>query len=129
MAGTLQADTLTHSTAGSIATNYVVEGSAKAWLYAQHRTATVEAKNSLNVSSWVDDATGRSTTNFANAMSGTDYVILVSSSYNATSGGGLAGSDEGWYVTSSQMKHDTFFGNGNFYDNDFLYNTIHGDLA
>jgi hypothetical protein len=30
MAGTIVADTLTHSTAGSIATNYVVEGSAKA---------------------------------------------------------------------------------------------------
>ena len=31
MAGKIIADTLEHSTAGSIATNYVVEGSAKAW--------------------------------------------------------------------------------------------------
>ena len=30
--GTLKADTLTHSTAGSLDTNYVVNGSAKAWL-------------------------------------------------------------------------------------------------
>ena len=30
--GTLKADTLTHSTAGSLATNYVVNGSAKAWV-------------------------------------------------------------------------------------------------
>ena len=29
--GKIVADTLEHSTAGSIATNYVVEGSAKAW--------------------------------------------------------------------------------------------------
>ena len=29
--GTLKADTLTHSTAGSLATNFVVNGSAKAW--------------------------------------------------------------------------------------------------
>ena len=32
MAGTLAADTLTHSTAGSIGTNYVVEGSCKSWI-------------------------------------------------------------------------------------------------
>ena len=31
--GTLKADTLTHSTAGSLDTNYVVNGSAKAWCY------------------------------------------------------------------------------------------------
>ena len=29
--GTLKADTLTHSTAGSVATNYVVNSSAKQW--------------------------------------------------------------------------------------------------
>ena len=38
--GTLKADTLTHSTAGSLATNYVVNGSAKAW---------AETVNSLHV--------------------------------------------------------------------------------
>jgi hypothetical protein len=31
MAGTIIADTLTHSTAGSVTTDYVVNGSAKAW--------------------------------------------------------------------------------------------------
>ena len=31
--GTLKADTLTHSTAGSLATNFVVNGSAKALVY------------------------------------------------------------------------------------------------
>lgn len=125
---TVKADTIVASD-GTSPVTLTKQSAAKCWLYAQHRTATVEAKNSFNVSSWVDDATGRSTTNFTNAMSGTNYVILVSSSYNATAGSGLGGSDEGWYITSSQMKHDTFFGNGTFYDHDFLYNTIHGDLA
>lgn len=129
MAGKIIADQIEHSTAGSLDTQYVVNGSAKAYLYAQQRTPTVQAKNSFNVSSWVDDTTGQSTTNFVNAMSSTTYIITVSSSYDSTVGGGQLGSDEGWPVTSSQMKHDTFFGNGTFYDNDFVYNNIHGDLA
>ena len=33
MAGKIVADTLEHSTAGSIATNYLVEGSSKAWYH------------------------------------------------------------------------------------------------
>ena len=36
--GTLKADTLTHSTAGSLDTNYVVNGSAKAWCFVNQVT-------------------------------------------------------------------------------------------
>jgi len=125
---TVKVDTLVASD-GSSPVTLTKQSAAKAYLYAQQRTATVEAKNSFNVSSWVDDTTGQSTTNFVNAMSSTTYIITVSSSYNSTAGGGVVGSDEGWSVTSSQMKHDTFFGNGTFYDTDFVYNNIHGDLA
>ncbi len=32
MAGTIVADTLTHSSVGSVNTQFVVEGSAKAWI-------------------------------------------------------------------------------------------------
>ena len=125
---TLKADTIVAAD-GTSPVTLTKQSAAKAYLYAQQRTATVEAKNSFNVSSWVDDNTGQSTTNFVNAMSSTTYIITVSSSYDSTAGNGVVGSDEGWSVTSSQMKHDTFFGNGTFYDNDFVYNNIHGDLA
>lgn len=50
--GTLKADTLTHSTAGSLTTDYVVNGSAKAW--ADVSTVT-SVGDSLNVSSLTDD--------------------------------------------------------------------------
>ena len=52
MAGKIVADTLEHSTAGSIATNYVVNGSAKAW--ADVSTVT-SVGDSLNVASLTDD--------------------------------------------------------------------------
>ena len=42
MAGKIVADTLEHSTAGSIATNYVVEGSAKAWLNYNQLTPVID---------------------------------------------------------------------------------------
>ena len=48
--GTLKADTLTHSTAGSLATNFVVEGSAKAWLNL-NGTGTIATRDSFNVTS------------------------------------------------------------------------------
>ena len=52
MAGKIVADTLEHSTAGSIATNFVVNGSAKAW--ADVSTVT-SVGDSLNVASLTDD--------------------------------------------------------------------------
>ena len=48
MAGKIVADTLEHSTAGSIATNYVVEGSAKHWCMFNSDNSTVTAADSLN---------------------------------------------------------------------------------
>jgi len=125
---TLKADTIVASD-GSSPVTLTKQSAAKAWLYAQQRTATVEAKNNFNVSSWVDDDTGKSTTNLSNAMSGTDYIILGSHSYDATSGSGHVGADEVWPVTSSQMKHHTFYATATFYDCDYVYNVVHGDLA
>ena len=52
MAGKIVADTLEHSTAGSLSTEYVVNGSAKAW--ADVSTVT-SVGDSLNVASLTDD--------------------------------------------------------------------------
>ena len=74
MAGTIVADTLTHSTAGSIATNYVVEGSAKAWVNF-NGIGTIAARDSLNTSSISDNGTGYYSLNFSTAMSNINYSI------------------------------------------------------
>ena len=60
--GIIKADTLTHSTAGSLATNFVVNGSAKAWLKFEQAGPTVH--QSLNIASVTDSSTGRFITNF-----------------------------------------------------------------
>jgi len=73
MAGTIAADTLTHSTAGSIATNYVVEGSAKAWSkYDQATTTAIDV--SFGVSGITDHGSGDATTAFTNSFSSADFA-------------------------------------------------------
>jgi hypothetical protein len=101
MAGKIVADTLEHSTAGSITTNYVVEGSAKAWIHFDaHGDAAVSgtpiSRDSLNVSSIGDNGNGDYTVNFGSnfangfyASSGTgdhgQYMFCVDPSIDPTS--------------------------------------------
>jgi hypothetical protein len=125
MAGTIVADTLTHSTAGSIATNYVVNGSAKAWVNYKG-TTTNEVRDSLNVASVSDDAVGVFTMNYSNSLN--------NSSYAAT------GSIDGSGVVSGAVLEIRSYGTGSLGLRSMhanLSNTdmptigadIHGDLA
>ena len=130
MASELRVNTLKDASGNnSIATSFVAGGSAKAYGYAQQRTSTVELKDSFNISSWNDDGTGRSTWNINSDMANATYTTVVSSSYDSTSNSGVVGSDEVWVTGAGVFKQDTFFGNGSFYDNDYVYAVAHGDLA
>jgi len=75
MAGKIVADTLEHSTAGSISTNYVVDGSAKVW--ANYSGSGTTFRDSFNCTSATDNGTGDYTTTFTNAMSNNDYSFSV----------------------------------------------------
>ena len=79
MAGKIVADTLEHSTAGSIATNYVVNGSARAWVNFDG-TGTPATTYSFGVSSLDDNGTGNYDVNYTTAFSNNRYgaVITVS---------------------------------------------------
>ena len=76
MAGTIVADTLTHSTAGSLTTDYVVNGSAKAWVFGDY-SASFFVSNSLNVSSGTDHGTGDMSYALTNAFDASDYASLT----------------------------------------------------
>jgi len=60
--GKIKADQLEHSTAGSVDTQYVVNGSAKARLMFDHANTNIDG--SLNISSVADTATGQATPSF-----------------------------------------------------------------
>ena len=67
--GIIKADTLTHSTEGSVDTKYAVSGSAKAWIEF-NGTGTVATSDSLNISGLFDDGdTGKYSTTFTTNMS------------------------------------------------------------
>lgn len=77
MAGKIIADQIEHSTAGSLDTSYVVNGSAKA-RHASNDAGTT-LYGSLNVSSLGDTATGKETITFTTAMSDLNYSVVSGS--------------------------------------------------
>ena len=84
--GTLKADTLTHSTAGSLATNYVVEGSAKVWINF-NGTGTIATRDSFNVTSITDGGTGLYTVTYTNSLGNVNYSTTGAAGENDDSGG------------------------------------------
>jgi len=129
MAGKIIADTLTHSTAGSVTTDYVVNGSAKAWSN-YNGTGTVALRDSLNISTLTDNGTGDYQLSFTSSMG--------NSNYNVTSNGTH---DDGSYVVWPALDHDGGARTTSAYFQNYLNSstvltdtehgaeTLHGDLA
>jgi len=125
MAGTIAADTLTHSSAGSIATNFVVEGSAKVW---ERHNASHVLNSSFNVSSITDNGTGDTTVTYSNALSAATQII-----------GGSAGNDDSneciivsnSRAASTTTTHRYVVGDtgGTYRDRAVNATLVHGDLA
>ena len=73
MAGKIIADQIEHSTAGSLDTSYVVNGSVKAWARF-NGTGTAAIDDSFNIASLNDNGTGNYTVNYTNSMSNDNYA-------------------------------------------------------
>ena len=127
MAGKIVADQLEHSTAGSIATNYVVNGSAKAWGNLDG-TGTIAIRDSFNISSADDVATGKYDFNYSNNMNNDDYTPNESVSETSGFEGNLNRYPAIDGVSTSDIRFGATFSGSN-YDVDELYVTVHGDLA
>ena len=120
--GTLKADTLTHSTAGSLATNFVVNGSAKQWANFDG-TGTASVTESFNTSTLTDGGTGDHTLSFTNAMATANYMKVCDS--------GAGGTDASCETsTTSQYEvHNRRNDNNNAIDREDTSASVHGDLA
>ena len=73
---TLNVSNITDGT-NSIETVYVARGSAKSWVNF-NGTGTIAARDSLNVSSLIDNGAGDYTVNFNNSFSNADYCMTQS---------------------------------------------------
>ena len=125
MAGKIVADQLEHSTAGTVDTQFVVNGSAKAW---ERHNASHVLNSSFNVSSITDNGTGDTTVTYSNALSAATQII-----------GGSAGNDdsnESIIVSNSRAAsttttHRYVVGDtgGTYRDRAVNATLVHGDLA
>jgi len=125
MAGKIIADTLEHSTAGSIATNYVVEGSAKAWVNLDGTASGATARDSFNVASTTDNGTGQYTATFTNSMTNDDYAHNVTARGASVVFGSIR---DGSYATSTMGMY-IFNTGGSLTDATYVIAALHGDLA
>ena len=117
--GKIKADQIEHSTAGSLDTQYVVNGSAKAWVLGSSSAALTD---SFNTSSGTDNGTGNYTYTFTCAMTSENF------SSHAT------GAQNGRRYGFSAVRTSTT-NNVKFYDDNELAadcangSGLHGDLA
>ncbi len=132
--GTLKADTLTHSTAGSITTDNVVEGSAKGRVKISYSSGTPSQDETFNHSSVTDSANAFATLNLTNSMNTINYAVTQTNA-------GVATDRYGWGITelnpdgtldantTSTYKCTWLSYVPNFRDPDRASFVIHGDLA
>ena len=123
MAGTIVADTLTHSTAGSIATNYVVDGSAKAWIK-YNGTGTIAISDSFNVASITDETTGTTTITLTSSFGNANYSTVATCS---DTGAHMQIVDANQAAGSYRQR--TLDGSLSLVDDPAVYGNAHGDLA
>ena len=123
MAGTIVADTLTHSTAGSIATNYVVDGRAKAWIK-YNGTGTIAISDSFNVASITDETTGTTTITLTSSFGNANYSTVATCS---DTGAHMQIVDANQAAGSYRQR--TLDGGLSLVDDPAVYGNAHGDLA
>ena len=134
--GTLKADTLTHSTAGSLATNFVVNGTSKMWINLDGDAGTPAALDSLNTSSVTDGGSGIYTYNFTTSMNNANYCFQGTAAQipSATSSGlhHEPQDNNGSYATGSVKCETYYVDSSTNRTNADLSNsnaTVFGDLA
>jgi hypothetical protein len=129
MAGKIIADQIEHSTAGSLDTSYVVNGSAKVWVNFLG-AGTVAIRDSYNAASLTDNGTGNYTITSSSSMGNTTYSCQSTAGRNA---GDLlnASNNEGSYPrTTSSLRTEICRSNSDTqYDAGTVEMAWIGDLA
>ena len=123
--GIIKADTLTHSTAGSLATNFVVNGSVKAWMHSDF--SSLQA--SFNASSLADTGSGDNGINYTSNMSSANYSVGVKSQPTSGNDTNLNSIVKFGSQTSSVVNGQAGNVSGSLFDCPAIYITVHGELA
>ena len=131
MAGKIIADQIEHSTAGSLDTSYVVNGSAKQWIQFDMSSFTVD--DSLNVSTVSDVATGRSQINATNAFGSANRAGASQGSFENSTDGSANYNTSTVYLrnsTNTSQNYMNFWNrDGTLQDGTNCSGAMFGDLA
>ena len=135
--GIIKADTLTHSTAGSVDTNFVVEGSAKSWTNINGNSGSPVVRDSFNHSTLTDNGTGDYTLALSASMGNANYSLQTTGSGTTTGGPSVFNRKLTVYTasaapTSSQYKIASgynYYTASDFLDNVYNFTEVNGDLA
>ena len=125
--GKIKADTLEHSTAGSLDTQYVVQGSAKAWC---KFGPDAQPDDSFNIASGTDIAVGQWRFAKTNAMSNANYAMTSAS--GRVIAAFVTGEDSAAIESTANHAHSKYSETNGFADfagDGYGMHTIHGDLA
>ena len=124
MAGKIIADQIEHSTAGSLDTSYVVNGSAKAWMH-YRATGTNTVLNSLNTSSVTDNATGDFTQNFVSNFFTNNASVVCGKTNQLSNAGNAMGAN----LPNTSSIDIVVYEAGSKVDSGNNYTNAAGDLA
>ena len=130
--GKIKADTLEHSTAGTVDTQFVVNGSAKVSGSASMSGTAAIFSGSLNTSSLTDNGTGDGTVTFTNSFSNTTHAYQFNGKYDDAA-------DNDDVPNIAHYRQATSASNVRFvlqvpssnaaHDGNSVTFTVHGDLA
>ena len=130
--GKIIADQIQHSSEGTVDTQYVVNGSAKAHINF-NGTGTPAIRDSLNFSSVTDNTTGDFTTAYTNNMGNANYTLTTSAEYdggNASFGCSFNYDGNSGVLSVSSLHLYTFKTNDTgLRDASYGWASIQGDLA
>ena len=131
LTGTTSAGSILVTGEGGSTTTNLQQGLAKWWITLDG-VGTAEARDSFNNSSITDEATGKYTFTINNDMSNTNYNITSNGSSAASDNYGFnffAKHSDGIATGTLQMWNANPGNLASYADGDYLYATIHGDLA
>jgi hypothetical protein len=114
---------------GGAATMQLQQGLCKAWVNLDGTPGTVLVRDSFNTASITDSGTGNYLLNFSSIMRNDDYA--GHNYHSSTTGSGMNVFNNAWggghSESTTQFGHSSY--NGTFVDSDFVFLTVHGDLA
>ena len=124
---TLEVSNLNDGTT-TLATTYVTNGSAKVWVN-MDGTGTISIRDSLNVTSLTDTATGQYKVNISSSMANASYAVAIGAKDNAYGNQNFTGKQSNSTLTTSLFALLSYSGDNAYQDNENYMASAHGDLA